>query len=196
MEARLCECVRVCVFPRVLTLSYMCQCLRATDSRTVGRSDWRTVGLTVGRTDGLTVGRSDWRSDGRTDGRSDSRTVGLTDGLTESLWGQRKTNSRKWRKFTQPTSQSSRSCSIYKDSKPHYCVCVFVCVYVCTQEHVFMRAVCVCVSTFARLCVCMSACVRVKINKYAQLKASCYLAVRPEEVILWYTDNFGQNTGL
>lgn len=47
---------------------------------------------------------------------------------------------------------------------------------------------CVCV------CVYVSACV--KINKYAQLKASCYLAVRPEEVILWYTDNFGQNTGL
>lgn len=80
------------------------------------------------------------------------------------------------------------------------CVCVcaskYVCVCVCTQEHVFMRAVCVCVSTFARLWLCMSACVRVKINKYAQLKASCYLAVRPEEVILWYTDNFGQNTGL
>lgn len=37
MEARLCECVHVCVFPRVLTLSYMCRCLRATDGRTDGR---------------------------------------------------------------------------------------------------------------------------------------------------------------
>ena len=116
----------------------------------------------------------------------------------ESLWVQRKTNSRKWRKFTQPTLQSSRSCSIYKDSKPslHVCVCV------CTQEHVFMWAVCVCVSAFQPVCVCVCVrasvclCVCVKINKYAQLKASCYLAVKPEEVILWYTDNFGQNTGL
>lgn len=65
-----------------------------------------------------------------------------TDGRTESLWGQRKTNSRKWRKFTQPTLQSSRSCSIYKDSKPHYareCVCVrlSMCVCVCVHKSMF-----------------------------------------------------------
>lgn len=56
----------------------------------------------------------------------------------------------------------------------------------------------VCISECAQLCVCVcvSLCVCVRINKYAQLKTSCYLAVRPEEVILWYTDNFGQNTRL
>lgn len=64
-----------------------------------------------------------------------------------------------------------------------------VCECVCTQE-LFSP----CASTF--VCVCKSARVCVKINKCAQLMASCYLAVRPEEVILWYTDNFGQYTGL
>lgn len=34
-----------------------------------------------------------------------------------------------------------------------------------------------------------------KLIKPTQLKASCYLAVDAEEVILWYTDHFGQNAG-
>lgn len=47
--------------------------------------------------------------------------------------------------------------------------------------------------------VCLSADTHVralKLIKPTQLKASCYLAVGAEEVILWNTDHFGQKAGL
>lgn len=76
----------------------------------------------------------------------------------------------------------------------------YVCVRVQGHKSMFscQLFVCVCAhfqhfpqSVSAQTHVCS-----LKLIKPAQLKASCYLAVRPEEVILWYTDNFGQNTGL
>ena len=101
-----------------------------------------------------------------------------TDWRSASLWVQR--NKRGPESGGSLHSRVPGAALFIKTVNPHY-ICV------CAQEYVFM----------CRLCECSSETVCcIKINKYAQLKASCYLAVRPKEVILRYTDNFGQNTEL
>lgn len=82
----------------------------------------------------------------------------------------------KLQKVKEVYTADSRSCSIYKNSK-NLCFYVHhlsVSAYLSAEAHVHA----------------------LKLIKPTQLKASCYLAVGEEEVILWYTDHFGQNAGL